>query len=571
MTKVDLLIKNGKVFNSYLRKFIAADIAIKAGKFYWVAQEIKTVEPKKVLNLDGEYIIPGLIDSHMHIESSMTTPAIMGQNCAKYGTTTIIADDHEIANVAGIEGLKRVMSQKSLTDIFFAIPSSVPSTTPELETTGGLIGEKETTELLKDPQIICLGEAMNFKGITSDDNSLIKRLIKICREERPTMPLEGHCPKYSGEDLAKFIYAGITSDHTQQTPESILEKISNGMFVQLQKKSLTKEVISAVIDHNLFEHVAIVTDDIMPDDLLQGHLNLLVKRAIQLGMKPEDAIYISSFTPARRMGLWDRGSIAPGRVADFIIINDLQSFEIKNVYKNGVLVDQEEKLIPEFDFGPELLHSIKADKLTVNDIELKTNLVANGEVVANVIQISKVGTFTKKVQRKITVQDHRVLWHKSGLALLFIQERYGKTNGQLSYGLVEGALSGKGAIGATWAHDHHNLMVLGTDLTSMILVQNQLVKQQGGYIAAIENKITANAPLPVGGVVSQAPISLLGKQIKQVRSAMNQLGYFNTNEIMSFSTLSLLVSQEIKMSDKGMFDVKTQNKIPLFSKDETNE
>ncbi|MFT8459214.1 MAG: adenine deaminase C-terminal domain-containing protein [Liquorilactobacillus ghanensis] len=571
MTKVDLLIKNGKVFNSYLRKFVESDVAIKGGKFYWVACDIKKIEPKKVLNLGGKYIIPGLVDSHMHIESSMTTPAIMGQNCAKYGTTTIIADDHEIANVAGIKGLKKFMSQKSPVDIFFAIPSSVPSTTPEMETTGGLISEKEIIELLKDPQIICLGEAMNFQGITSDDDSLIKRLIKICREQRPTMPLEGHCPKYSGEDLAKFIYSGITSDHTQQTSKSILEKVENGMFVQLQKKSMTKEVINAVINYNLFEHVALVTDDIMPDDLLRGHLNLLVKRAIEFGMKPEDAIYISSYTPARRMGLWDRGAIAPGRVADFIVLNDLQDFEIQSVYKNGILIESEEKAIPEFNFGPELLHSIKADKLTVNDIELKTNLVANGAVIANVIQISKVGTFTKRVQRKITVQDHRVLWHKSGLALLFIQERYGKTDGQLSYGLVEGALSGKGAIGATWAHDHHNLMVIGTDLTSMILVQNQLVKQQGGYIAAIDNKITANAPLPVGGVVSQAPISLLGKQIKQVRSAMNQLGYINTNEIMSFSTLSLLVSQEIKMSDKGMFDVKTQNKIPLFNKDETNE
>jgi adenine deaminase len=571
MTKVDLLIKNAEVFNSYLRKFIKTEITVKNGKFYWVAPDIRTVEPGKVLDLPGRYIVPGLVDSHMHIESSMTTPAIMGQNCAKFGTTTIIADDHEIANVAGITGLEKFMSQKSSIDIFFAIPSSVPSTTPAMETTGGLIAEKQTVELLKSPRVVCLGEAMNFKGITSGEDSLIKRLIRICRQQRPTMPLEGHCPKYSGEDLARFINSGITSDHTQQTAKSVFEKVSSGMFVQLQRKSLTEEVVKSVIKHDLFEHVALVTDDVMPDDLLKGHLNLLVKKAIKLGMKPEDAIYVSSYTPARRMGLWDRGAIAPGRSADFIVLDDLQDFKIESVYKNGILVDPVEKEIPEFDFGPELQRSIKARKLSVKDIDLKTELIKNGSITANVIKISQVGTFTKKVQRTLKVQNHRVLWQKAGLSLLFIQERYGKTNGNIAFGLVEGALFAKGAIGATWAHDHHNLMVIGTDLSSMILVQNQLVEQQGGYIAAIDDKIAANAPLPVGGVVSQAPISQLGVQIKQVRAAMNRLGYINTNEIMSFSTLSLLVSQEIKMSDKGMFDVKTQNKIPLFNEEDENE
>ncbi|MCT7749014.1 MAG: amidohydrolase family protein, partial [Lactobacillus crispatus] len=384
---------------------------------------------------------------------------------------------------------------------------------------------------------------------------------------KPTMPIEGHTPAYHGEDLAKILYAGVTTDHTQQTRDLVNEKIRNGMFVEVQLKSMHPDVINTIIDNKYFEHVALVTDDSMPDTLLKGHLNLLVKKAINMGMKPEDAIYISTYIPARHMGLWDRGAIAPGRVADFSILDNLEELSIADVYKNGISAKETIKNTSQDDFSPNsLTTSVKAPKLTKQDLLLKTNLVDNGSVTANVIQINPVGTFTNHIQKRLAVHNHIVDWQSANLALIIVQERYGLNDGKFSLGLVDRGIIGDGAVGATWAHDHHNLMVMGTNIDGMIDIQHQLINQQGGYIVARGEKIAANAPLPIGGVVSNQPMKILGEQIGNIRKNLVELGYKNTNEIMSFSTLSLLVSPSLKISDKGLFEVKSQKKVPLFEK-----
>lgn len=560
--KVDLLINNAHVYNRVTREFQNISVTVMEGKFYWLTNDVANIEANQVLDLNGKYLIPGLIDSHMHIESSMTTPQNFGNAVAKFGTTTVIADAHEIANVAGVKGLKSYMGQDSIIDVFYAIPSSVPSTNTDMETTGGTIIAEDIEELISNPKVICLGEAMNFQGITSEPNSLIRKIIERVHSKRPTMPIEGHCPKYAGLDLAKFIYSGVTSDHTQQTADSVVEKIMNGMFIQLQRKSINEEILRTISSQKLFEHVALVTDDVMPDDLQVGHLNEIVKLVIKNGLSPEEAIYLATYTPARRMGLWDRGSIMPGRVADFVVLDDINTFKIDSVYKNGKKVGLEEKLDEKFTFDDSLVNSVKAQKLNLKDFDLCVEK-KNGKVNANVIQISKQGTFTKKVSKKLRVDNHKVCWEEAGLALLMIQERYGKT-GDITFGLVDQSITQLGAIGATWAHDHHNIMVLGTEISSMLAIQNQLIEKQGGYMVAKKGKVTVEVGLPVGGVVSELPIKILGDQVRELRKQMRELGYVNTNEIMSFSTLSLLVSPELKMSDKGLFDVKSQALVKLF-------
>ncbi|MFC6323717.1 adenine deaminase C-terminal domain-containing protein [Companilactobacillus baiquanensis] len=555
--KIDTLIINGKVFNSFNQTFEKKDIAIKDGKIERVDSDL-SYDAKTTIDAKGKYLIPGLIDSHMHIESSMTGPANFGSVAVKFGTTTVVADAHEITNVAGLQGLKDFMNQSSVIDTFYAIPSSVPSTRTDMETTGGVIGLSEVSELLKDKRIICLGEAMNFKGIVDEPDSLIRQIIRLCQNKRPTMPLEGHCPKYSGEDLAKFVASGITSDHTFQTPETMLERINNGMYIQFQKKSLSKENMQAIVKHNLYEYAGFVTDDVMADDLVNGHLNLIVKEAIKLGLPAEKAIYMTTFTPARRMSLNDRGVIAPGRVADLIALSDLNEFKIDQVFKSGVPV---EELPPKrADFPKYLQTTVHAKKITKEDLILKNS---KEKVTANIIAVNEHGTFTKHEKITLNVLDGRVDWQSAGLSLLIVQERYGK-NGNMSFGLVKNTLNKSGAVGTTWAHDHHNLMVMGTNLDDIVKVQHQLIDQQGGYIVAEDGEITANVPLNVGGIISSEPVDILAMKLKKVREAMNRLGYVNFNEIMSFSTLSLLVSQELKISDVGMFDVKTQEKIPLF-------
>lgn len=558
MDYVDLIIENGNVYNTFLQKFENKDIAILDGKFYYISSNMKELKAKNIVDYKDKYIIPGFIDIHMHIESSMTVPSQFSKMVLPHGVTTVVADPHEIANVLGIDGINYFLSSDTTLDIFYGIPSSVPSTNSNLETTGGKILEEDVLELLKNPKIMCLGEVMNFKDLVSKDNTLIKKIIKICKETKPHLPIEGHCPKISGLDLAKFIYAGVDADHTQQTPESIYEKITNGMFLEIQRKSINKNTIKTLVDNNFYEYFAFVTDDVMADHLKEGHLNKIVKLAVDLGMPINKAIYCATYTPARRMNLFDRGAISIGKIADFIIIDNLEDLKIKDVYKNGKLyIGENDK---KESFPDYVYNTVKCNKATLDDFELKTN--KKDSVDCNVIQVGKDSTFTKRVIRNLPIVDGKINWEDSGLSLLVVYERYKKT-GNKSYALVEGTINKKGAIATTWAHDHHNLMVIGTSKKDMLLAQNSIIDMQGGYIVCEDKQIKAKAILNVGGIINDGDINQLSKNIKDVRKAMKNLGYEHINEIMSFSTLSLPVSPEIKITDKGILDTRSQKFINI--------
>lgn len=563
--KIDTLITNVQVFNSFLKIFEWKDVAILNGKFFSIGiNKSMELQPEATIDAKGKYMIPGLIDIHMHIESSMIPPSIFSKAGLSHGVTTVVADAHEIVNVFGVEGMDAFMNEETEMDIFYAIPSSVPSTIPEIETTGGFIGIEEVQWLLNHPKVIALGEAMNFDGIVNDPDSLIRQILHTVQEKKPFMPIEGHVPLVSGLDLAKFMYQGITADHTQQTPESIYEKVSSGMFIELQKKSLTKENMQAIVKNQFYEYCAIVTDDIMADDLLKGHLNENVRLAIDAGIPVEQAIYMSTYTPARRMGFQDRGAIVSGFKADFILLEDLAGIEISSVYNAGELVhtNGDEIGYPETKpvFPSAFYSSVHCKKAERSDFQIG----AEGKsALCNVIRIAEVGTFTECVQREIPIKDGYLDWESSGLALIVVMERYGKT-GNKAYGLVENALTKKGAVGTTWAHDHHNLMVMGTSIEDLVVAQNKLIEIQGGYLTVRNKQVASCCPLLIGGIISDAPIQVIGQQLGEVRQGMIDLGYRNSNEIMSFSTLSLPVSPAIKITDKGMFDVRTQRPIPLM-------
>lgn len=567
--QIDLIIENASVFNSFLKTFDRKNIAIAGEKFYYIsAEDLQSLQPKETVDASGKYVIPGLIDIHMHIESSMIPPSLFSGAALSYGVTTVVADAHEITNVFGLEGMEAFLAEDTVLDIYYAIPSSVPSTTPELETTGGFIGVAEVSSLLDNPRVIALGEAMNFKGITSEPDSLIRQILRETQLKKPFMPLEGHVPRVSGVDLAKFMYAGITADHTHQSPESIYEKISNGMFLEFQKKSILPENMAVLEKHNFYEYVAIITDDIMADDLLDGHLDANVRAAIAAGMPIEQAIYCTTYTPARRMGFQDRGAIVAGFKADFILLDDLATLEINAVYKNGKLAHTKGSAIAypaeKPSFPAHFYDSVRCRKLTADDLRIPV-ATTDTSVICNVIQIQQVGTFTEPVQREIAVKDGYLDWESSGLALIVVMERYGK-NGNIGFGLVENALTQSGAVATTWAHDHHNLMVMGTDAEDMLVAQQELLSLHGGYVVVQAGNILGSCPLPIGGILSDVPVQTLGHQLHTVRSAMVSLGYRNGNEIMSFSTLSLPVSPAIKITDYGMMDVHTHATIPLIAR-----
>jgi len=570
--KVDLLIKDIKVYNSYLKKFSNADIAILNGKFLYIGKkDSHKFQPQDIIDGRNNHMIPGLIDIHMHIESSMATPYYFSEGVARRGVTTIVSEPHEIANVLGREGVIEMIkaSEGCSIDIYYGVPSSVPSTNPQMETTGGLIEVPDVQELMKLERVKCLGEVMNYVDVIKDEDSKIRQIIDFTLKNHPEKLIEGHCPQLSGLDLAKFIYRGIDSDHTQQSVDGMLERVSNGMFIEIQEKSINKEIVDCIKDNNILEYISLTTDDVMANDFVEkGHMDHLVKKIIDAGLSLEEAIYIATYTPARRMRMYDRGVIAPGKIADFVIIKDIKTMDISKTYKAGKLIynkDEEKKIKSNtYKFPKHFYETVKLKPLKKENFELKTIDKSLKEVSCRVIGVQDQTTYTKEIIKKLSVIDGKVVWEDSDNCLIGVFERYGKKDTS-TLGLITGNTIKRGAVATTYAHDHHNLLVIGKNIDDMILAANSVIESQGGYCAVENGKILAKIDLPIGGILSELPMNELGTQLNKVVTAIRKLGYEHKNPIMSLSTNTLPVSPSIKITDIGLMDVKKGEVVSLFT------
>lgn len=564
--KVDLLVKNVKVFNSYLKKFKDGNVAILNNKFLYIDNN-KNIEFEASSTIDGknQYMIPGFIDIHMHIESSMMTPAPFCHHLSKNGVTTIVAEPHEIANVFGKKGIEAMIAAENSinTSIFYGIPSSVPSTSPDLETTGAILDFEEMKNLTSNPKVICIGEIMNYRKVIVDNSLDICKFIEYVKKNKPQYAIEGHCPKLLDLDLAKFLYLGINGDHTEHTFEEFVQRFENGMFMELQAKSISSELINYIKENNLYEHFAFVTDDTMPDTFLhKGHLNVVIKKAIQAGINIENAIYCATFTPARRMNLHDRGVIAPGKKADFLLIDNLKNLHITQTFIDGKEVyniNSEAKYIPtDYKFPEEFYQSVRVEKINEDIFQIPVNNKEN-EVNCRIIKVIDGSTRTTEIIEKLNVKNGYLDWENSPYMLIAVFERHGK-NGNIGFGLVTGDCIKNGAIATTYAHDHHNLMVIGKNIKDMTKTINRIIELQGGICCVENEEILAEVPLPVAGILSEKTVQELGKELEILREKMSQLGYKHYNPIMSLCTLSLPVSPALKITDKGLIDV-NQGKI----------
>lgn len=569
--KIDLLIKDVKIYNSYLKKFKEANVAILDKKILHVdtKKEIE-FDAEKIIDGKNQYMVPGLIDIHMHIESSMMTPAPFCHQLAKNGVTTIVAEPHEIANVFGDRGIYAMIKAEDNIDtsIFYGIPSSVPSTSEELETTGAVIDCEGMKKIAENPNVICVGEVMNYRKVIVDDTLEICRFIEYVKKEKPTYAIEGHCPKLLDLELSKFLYLGINGDHTEHTMEEFKQRFENGMFVEIQAKSIEKELIDYIKENNLYEHFSFVTDDVMADTFLnEGHLNVVMKKAVKEGLRIEDAIYSATYTPARRMHLLDRGVLAPGKKADFLFVEDLEKFEIKNTFIDGKEVynsSEEKKYIPTtYRFPEDFYRSVHVKNIKAEDIKIPVETTEK-EVMCRVIEVSDGSTRTKELIRPVPVKDGYLDWESSEYCLIVVFERHGK-NGNIGFGLVTGDSIKKGAIATTYAHDHHNLMVTGKTAVDIIKAANRIIEIQGGICAVENENILAEVELPVAGILSEKSVEELGKEVEKLRGAMKALGYKHYNPIMSLCTLSLPVSPALKITDKGLIDVAESKVVSLIA------
>ncbi|MCL6573792.1 MAG: amidohydrolase family protein, partial [Bacillus sp. (in: Bacteria)] len=537
--KIEILVTDVQIFNSYFKTFIKGNVAIKDERFYYIGERsLETFEADQVIKGKGRYMVPGLIDIHLHIESTMVTPATFSYGLIKNGVTTIVPEPHEMANVFGITGVKEMIkaSKNCLVDMFYSIPSSVPATA--METTGGSIEIADIEELLQTTNIKCLGEIMNFNEVVSEQDCKTNQILSHIRSNYPDLIIEGHVPKLLDLDLQKIIYAGVNSDHTHQTVEGMDERIGAGMFLEIQEKSMTEEVVDYFIEKQVDEHFCFVTDDVMADNFQKnGHLNRLLTKAIQLGMAPEKAIYACTYTPAQRMRMHDRGAIAPGKVADFLLVSDLEDFVIDAVYKKGALVyDCNEPYVQVVEgkqFPESFYQSVSLDALTEDDFTITipvpdlayTDTVeganSNKHIVhapdshrkCRIINVQDGSTFTKESVAELDVSEGRLCWEESDYALIATYERYG-INGNRAQGLIGGDILKRGAIATTYSHDNHNLLVIGHNPRDMMLAANEVIWNQGGICVVENEEILTILKLEVGGILSEEPLAIVAEQVE---------------------------------------------------------
>ena len=569
MESVSLLIKNAKVFNTYLKKFISADVSVKDGRFYYIDRKRDTdFQAEAVLDAGGMYMIPGLVDIHMHIESSMMTPEPFGNCVAAYGVTTIVSEPHEMANVKGTRGVLEMISaaKNAPIDIFYGIPSSVPSTSERLETTGGNIDCNAMKHLLNEEDVVCVGEIMNYRQIIRENDLEITKFLDYLRQERPGYVIEGHCPSLLELDLARFLYLGIDGDHTEHTLEEVKQRIENGMFFEIQDKMLLPEVLDYIRENQLYEYCGFVTDDTMADVLYEkGQLNYVVQKAVESGFPVEMAVYCATYTPARRMHLYDRGVIAPGKLADFVLLADPAVLAPVYVYKNGVQIFCEKnrsEVSSSYRFPEDFYQSVCLPPVTIEDFRVRVD-TDKDEVTVRAIEVHPDRTQTTEKLVIMPVRDHLLDWKDSGCLLAMVLERHGK-NGNIGYGFITGACLNKGTAATTYFHDHHNLFVAGDNPEDMLFAVRRIQELQGGFFTVRGGKILAELALPVCGILSERGVKDTALKLKGIRESLAGLGYRHSSPIMSLGTLGLPVSPALKLTDRGLVDVKQSAVVPLI-------
>ncbi|MBQ8995831.1 MAG: adenine deaminase [Oscillospiraceae bacterium] len=565
----DLLFYNGNIFSSSYRRFYHGFFAVRGSLIVriGVGEPPESIHANEVVDLNNKFVIPGLIDVHMHIESSMLTPQAYAYEAVRHGVTTVVSEPHEIANVFGVRGIEAMMAagKGAPIDIYYGIPSSVPSTNDTLETAGSEIDIPEVYELLKYDDIKCLGEVMNTRSVLTEPDGKTNRLIRAFHESAPHLPLEGHVPRIVGDDLAEYLLSGVDSDHTEHPLSELIERWLNGFCVQLQEKTVLPDVISYLKEYELYDNTCLVTDDVMADEMIEhGILDHVLRKSLKYGLDLKDAVYCCTYTPALRMHLLDRGEIRPGKLADFVILDNEETFEICKTYKKGNCLyskgDLPVQSISTEAFPDDFKNSVKCSILYESDFTLHTD--REGLVPIRAIKVDGVKTQTQEIEVVLEAKDGELFFEGSSVSQFVVIERHGK-NGNIGRGLISGVTMKKGAVATTYSHDSHNLCVLGANKADMAAAANEVIGMHGGLAVVEDGKVIASAALPIAGILSEKTCYQFAEDISAVTKAMKERGYSHVDPIMSFCTLALPVSPQLKVTDFGYVDVNSQKIVPL--------
>jgi adenine deaminase len=545
-TPADLLLKNARIVNTFIGEIEQGDVAIYGDRIAGVGDYDKA---REVTDLDGALLAPGLINGHTHIESSMLHPARYAQAVVPRGTLAVVTDLHEIANVCGSRGVNFVtdLARQLPLDMLFMAPSCVPAT--HLETSGAKISSRDIKRILGHPRIIGLGEMMNFPGVVAGDEDVLKKVTAARGKV-----IDGHAPGLTGKGLNAYLSAGIRSDHESITVEEGEEKLRRGMYLMIREGSSEKnlDVLLPLVTDNTYKRCFFVVDDRNCSDLLrEGDIDAVVRKAIDRGLAPVRAIQMATINPAEYFRLHDRGSIAPGYMADFITITDLTKLEIDAVFYRGKPVGKQGK--PLFLPPPvtlELRDTVRIKSLTAKSLKI----TATGETHP-VIEIIPGQIVTRKAVEKVRVVDGAVASDVDrDILKLVVVERH-RASGNIGVGLVKGFGLKKGALASSVAHDSHNIVAVGTDDFDILKAIEQIRILQGGLVVCANLEVLASLPLPVAGLLSPEPLDTVVSQYEKVEQAAASLGNLPPSPFAILSFLPLPVIPELRLTDLGLVDV----------------
>jgi len=543
----DLLLMNARIINTFVGIIEEGNVAIYGDRIAGVGNYLQAEE---TIDLKGNYLAPGLINGHTHIESSMLHPAQYARAVVPRGTSAVITDLHEITNVAGFEGMKFVMNwaQRLPLDMFFMAPSCVPAT--HMETSGAEISARDIEKALKRQNVIGLGEMMNFPGVVSGDRQV---LSKIAAAQGKV--IDGHAPGVTDRQLNAYMAAGIYSDHETTSTEEGREKLRRGMHLMIREGSSEKnlDALLPLVNDKTYKRCFFVVDDRSCSDLLaEGDIDAVVRKAIQMGLEPVRAIQLATINTAEYFRLYDRGGIAPGYIANLVTITDLPQLEIDMVFHKGSLVAREGSyLLP----PPETATKELTDTVRVRPFKIDAlRLTAKGDSFP-VIEIIPGQIITKKRIEKVKTENGAITPDvEQDILKAAVMERH-KASGNIGLGLVKGFGLKQGALASSIAHDSHNIVVVGTNDLDIFTAIKEIERLQGGLVVCSDGNIMAALPLPVAGLLSGEPLEVVADAFESVERAAAGLGNVPPSPFALISFLALPVIPELRLTDLGIVDV----------------
>lgn len=561
----DLVLKNARVINVFTNEIETADIAISGNYIVGVGE----YRGRKEVDLRGSYVCPGLIDGHIHIESSMLCGPAFEQAVLPHGTTAIITDPHEISNVAGLDGLEFMLeTTKDLTlSVYFMLPSCVPAT--DLDESGAVLDAEQLRPYYRHPRVLGLAELMNAYGTVRCDPKVLQ---KICDCTKAGKIVDGHAPLLHDKDLNAYIVAGVQSDHECSNIEEAMDKLRRGQYIMIREGTAAKnmDALMPLFQEPYCNRCMLVTDDKHPSDLLRsGHIDYNIRKAIQAGAAPAIAVKMATLVPAQYFGLKQHGAVAPGYLADLILVSDLEHFTVEQVYKNGTLVAEHGKalkpaslMIDNTRFA-RVMESFDMDEITLRDLELRES----GDY-ERIICLRQDELLTE--EKIIPFQQHPNtapgVDTEQQIVKLAVFERH-HHSGHVGIGFLGNFSLKRGAVASSIAHDSHNLIVAGDNDADMVLAGNTVRKNKGGLAFVANGQVMAEVALPVAGLMSTENAESVAEKMQALEDALKAHGVAEDSGIfMTLAFVSLPVIPKLRLNTYGIVDVEQQKIVPAVFK-----